>query len=219
MPDRVLSYSFVGVWSSPIQEPGIQLDRRFCLDLFQDPYSTQIGADLEGGVVISKVEQGMPPPPTAFTIGPMRFKVISRDLVHVRGIMDRVQGVLPREHLLSAVGLNTEHEWEVPAEHSTRWLADRYVPLGMTTPGEAVPLVELTNLQFGMRLDGPPARLYNIQLQPRGGNARAIFASVNDHREWGRAIPGPEEIERLLNESVQELDERIKPLLTGELPA
>lgn len=212
---RELSYSIVGLWTAPLPGPP-PLDSAVLANLFNDPYTTSIGLSPEG-LLVQKL--GKPPVP-AVLIGPAKFQATHTSIDETVRVLDafmaeahkRMNQQIP---LVSALGINSEIEWEKPAfSPSERWLADQYVRKGLALlPPDAT--VAATNVHFRLTLNAPERRTYNIQLQPRAGNENAVFASINDHREWNKAVPSGEEARRLLQESIDEIRNRVMPIVLG----
>lgn len=215
MKHAVLSYSFVGAWANPL--PGVpRLDPNVLKNLLGDPYTTNIGFAQDGSLVVQRM---MKPPAPMVMFGPLRWQVQCPTLEELAKAFGQVrQEAYARMNqqipLLSQVGLNTEHEWTGSTlKPSNRWLAERYVRRGLFQP----PLeaeVGVQTVTFLLAL-GNPVRRYNIQLQPRADKDDAVFAAINDHREWHRAVPTMEEVAVLLKESADEIDARLTPLILG----
>lgn len=212
----VLSCAFVGVWVNPL--PGLpKLSQQVLANLFDDPYTTQVGLAPDGSLMVQKM--GKPPTPTVL-FGPMRFQVqcpSADETARVCGLVmqeayNRTNQQIP---YLAQIGLNTEHEWIKPAfKPSRRWLAEQYVRKGLTLPPDGIVDVEATTLSFVLVLTNP-GRRYNIQLQPRAEKENGVFAAINDHREWNQAVPSREVVAGLLEESVREIKTRVTPLILG----
>lgn len=210
----MLSFAFVGVWVSPL--PGIpRFNQSFLVSLFDDPYTTTVGIG-SGNLVVQKM--GKPPQPTV-AFGPARFQVQHTSIqgaAKTLGVVMKEAGRLTNQQipLLQAIGLNTEHEWVKPAfKPSDRWLADHYIKKGLTLTLDGT-VAEAININFRLRLSSPD-RNYNIQLQPRTDNDSALFAAINDHRDWNQAVPDPDTVAKLLNEAVEEINNRVTPIILG----
>lgn len=211
----VLSYSFVGVWATPL--PGMpKMDPNVLKNLFGDPYATNIGFAQDGSLVIQRM---MKPPAPMVMFGPLRFQVQCPSLEELTKAFGMVrQEAYTRTNqaipLLSQLGLNTEHEWTRPSlKPSNRWLAERYVRRGLFQPPLDID-VKAQTINFVLALSNP-ARQYNIQLQPRADREDTVFAAINDHREWHKAVPAMEEVAALLKESANEIDVTLTPLILG----
>lgn len=214
MRHNVLTYTFVGVWTSPL--PGVpRFKQEFLVSLFGEPFTTTIGIG-NAGLTVQKLG---PPPQPVVAFGPVKFQVQHTSIQEAA----KVVGVLIHEAnsamsqqipLLSAVGLNTEHEWIKPTfKPSNRWLAGQYVTKGLSVGSDGA-VAEAINLQFRLLLANP-ARSYNIQLQPRADKDDAVFAAINDHRDWNKAVPTVSEVEGLLKASLDEIDNRVTPIILG----
>lgn len=211
----VLSYSFVGNWATPL--PGVpKMDPNVLKNLFGDPYATNIGFAQDGSLVIQRM---MKPPAPMVMFGPLRFQVQCPSLEEMAKAFGKVrQEAYARTNqaipFLSQVGLNTEHEWTRPSfKPPNRWLAERYVSRGFFQPPLEIEVGAQT-INFVLALSNP-ARQYNIQLQPRADKEDGVFAAINDHREWHKAVPTMEEVAGLLKESASDIDARLTPLILG----
>jgi hypothetical protein len=194
-----------------------RLSQQVLANLFDDPYTTQVGLAPDGSLMVQKM--GKPPTPTVM-FGPMRFQVqcpSADETARVCGLVmqeayNRTNQQIP---YLAQIGLNTEHEWIKPAfKPSRRWLAEQYVRKGLTLPPDGIVDVEATTLSFALVLTNPDRR-YNIQLQPRAEKENGVFAAINDHREWNQAVPSRDVVAGLLEESVREIKTRVTPLILG----
>jgi len=211
---NVLSYSYVGIFAAPL--PGIpRFSPQFLARIFDDEYRTQVGI-AEGSLVVQLM--GKPPQPQV-VFGPARFQVQNvtiADTARVFGtLMDEAHKLTNQQiPLISAVGLNSEHEWLKPGfKPSTRWLADHYVTKGLAGH-DAGTVAEVIHLQFRLLLKEPD-RNYVITLQPRADKEDGVFAAINDHRDWNKTAPSSAEVARLLKESHDEIDQRVEPIILG----
>ena len=211
---NVLSYTCVGIFAAPL--PGIpRFSPQFFAKLFEDEYRTTVGI-ADGGLVAQLM--GKPPQPLIH-FGPAKFQVRHTSIpgaARLFGDLMQEAYTLTSQQmpLISLLGLNTEHEWIKPAfRPAKRWLADNYVSKGLkaTTAGA---VAEAVNLQFQLLLKQPD-RNYNIQLQPREDVEDAVFAAINDHREWNKPVPTRDEIAKLLEESDREINDRVTPIILG----
>ncbi len=215
MKHTVLSYTFVGAWATPL--PGVpKLDLPLLVNLFGDPYTTNVGFAQDGSLVVQKL--GKPPAPMLM-LGPLRFQVQCPTLEETVKAFGKVrQEAYAKTNqqvpLLSVVGLNTEHEWTQPTfKPSALWLARRYVRKGLFDPPLELEEAAKT-IEFFLALTDP-VRRYNVQLQPRADKDDGVFAAINDHREWHKAVPAMEEVAALLKDSASDIEERVTPLILG----
>lgn len=225
MKHSVLSYGFVGVWSSPMEDVPI-LPRKFYLDLFGDPYSTEGGLSTEGFVVTKVGTRGVTP---TLALGPVRIQVLSPQAEEVSNVIEKVFPILSEwtkkqkkrddvesvEVTLKAIGLNTEHEWIDLGSDSAPWLGDVFVRAGLADANWSF---RLKSLSFEMESrDRPDNSAYNVKIEPRANVPDGIFVNVNDHREWGdEPFPSTESILSMLEESARKAhDLFVESLLKG----
>ncbi|MCE9499054.1 MAG: hypothetical protein K8R21_00815 [Leptospira sp.] len=209
MKHKIISYSFVGVWKSPLgQVPNF--DRKFCLDLFQDPYNTHMGISPEGFFITKQVGS---PPFSSVLINPQRIQVTGFEIFEVIVTYDKViqeivkatSGAVPL--FFDSVGLNTEHEWTEMNESGDKWLTDKFIEKGLSK-GNFQYYTKTYDIRF--ELVGHDDRKFNILLQPRAQNQNAIFGAINDHRIWTSfACPDAKAVEELFDDSLNELENKI----------
>lgn len=215
MKHTPLSYTFVGIWATPL--PGMpKLDLPVLQNLFGDPYTTNIGISQDGSLVVQKM--GKPPAPMLM-FGPLRFQVQCPTIDETVKAFGKVrQEAYAKTNqqvpLLSVVGVNTEHEWTQPTfTPSARWLAELYIRKGLFQPPlEAEVLAQTINFTISL---SNPVRRYNVQLQPRADKEDGVFAAINDHREWNQAVPTMIQVANLLKESEADIHDRLAPLMLG----
>jgi len=197
--------------------PGVpKMDPSVLVNLFCDPYSTNVGFAPDGSLVVQRM---MKPPAPIAIFGPQKFQVQCPTIEEVTKAFGKLrQEAYVRTNqqipLLAQVGFNTEHEWTRPSfKPSNRWLAARYVRRGLFQPPLELE-VGAQAINFLLALSNP-TRQYNIQLQPRADKEDGVFAAINDHREWHKAVPTMDEIAALLKDSASEIAERVTPLILG----
>jgi hypothetical protein len=192
------------------------LPRKFYLDLFGDPYSTEGGLSTEGFVVSKVGARGGSVNPT-LALGPVRMQVLSPQAEEVSNVIEKVFPILSEwtkkqkkrddvesvEVTLKAIGLNTEHEWIELGSDSAPWLGDVFVRAGLA---DAKSSFRLKSLSFEMESATRPGNsAYNVKIEPRANVTDGIFLNVNDHREWGdEPFPSPESILSMLEGSANE---------------
>jgi hypothetical protein len=213
----LLSHTIVGVWATPM--PGVpQMDPNILKNLFDAPYTTQVGIAQDGSLLIQQMAK--PPAPTLL-FGQQRFQVQTPTLEGAVSAFGRFRQLAytsanQQVPLVAHLGINIEIEWtdkKFKAPTPASWLSAVYIRKGLFKP----PLeaeVEVVTLNFVLKL-ADPARTYNITLQPRSNNAEGIFALVNDHREWLKAMPQADEVAALMHETVDDIDMRLTPLILG----
>ncbi|EOQ94823.1 hypothetical protein LEP1GSC195_0932 [Leptospira wolbachii serovar Codice str. CDC] len=186
------------------------LDRRFCLDLFGDPYNTSAGTS-EQGFIITKHSGRLPYP--SVIINPQRIQIIGHESFEVADLYEKVtneivrvtNGSLPLFY--SNIGLNTEHEWNDIGENGETWLTDRFIQNGLRQIDRPY-ITKTLDLRFEVII-GDDQR-FNIQLQPRKGVSNSLYAAINDHRIWTSiTTPDKKVVEDLLDDSVRELKQKV----------
>ena len=210
----MLSYSFVGVWASPL--PGLpNMKPEVLKNLFGDPYTTNVGFGSDGLVV----QKMMKPPAPMMVFGPQRFQVMCGSVEETVNVFGKLRneiyaGMNQQVPLLAQIGLNTEHEWSgIASASAKKWLAERYIRKGLFNPPIEM-AVEAQSLQFTLFLTSPQRQL-SVTLQPRSEKEDGIYAAVNDHREWHKAEPQQDELAKLFADSAKEVDQRLAPLILG----
>jgi len=219
MKHKVLSYSFVGVWSRPALEIPM-LDKRFCMDLFGDAYKTNSGLSNEGFIIT--LQDGSNPPPTVL-INLQRLQVTTQNLdttidVVLMVIKELAKASNGRFLLeLRSFGLNTEHEilrLEGPTEN---WLTKNFLAKGLKIDKKNKEFVIQTKkLVFDIILEHGNKK--TISIEPRVNETGGVFIYVNDHNEIPMDdLPNKKDLESLFKGSIDNVKNDVLPLIGIEL--
>src|SRR6185295_4678409 len=102
-----------GVWEKPfVNIPSF--DRKFCLDLFFDPYNTTCGMSPEGFVIAKQFSN---PPHSSVIINPNRVQITELSIERIANVSEdifqKLKETNPEDMInpFSSIGINTEHEW------------------------------------------------------------------------------------------------------------
>lgn len=208
MNHKIISYSFVGIWEKPILKIPL-LEKKFCMDLFGDPYNTDSGMSQEGFVI---TYQGKNNPSPMVLISPQRFMVITQELDSTIGVIEKVKNELSRvtsnkfPFKLKACGINTEHEWSGLEEKASHWLSKRFVLNGLNIAKDQEKIKVLTtDINFQLLLEENQKMV--ILMQPRASVPDGIFLSINHHMdEIFEQMPNKTKLEGLFKKSVQKVE-------------
>ena len=180
MNHRVISASFVGIWESPLQ--GLpELDRRFCLDFFGDPYYTNTMVTPEG-FVISKI---VPEPPVPnVLINPNRIQITTTDVDSVveksLEILEKLSHILPNFHFpFSSIGINSEQEWINLPFSCEEWMYRKFFAKEMD-PIEDFEMVRPYHIRLEIKKKN--SLRFNLFMEPRSNSKNAIFIGLNDDK-------------------------------------
>lgn len=208
MNHRVLRWSLVGLWKEALTDPP-EIDRRFWMDLFGDPYNTVVGfsgpAQFQATLPQGEIHRSV-------TVASHRIEFQSPDLEQLADVygqvMERLADALGEDCGFSAVGLNTDHEWAKLDVSAAEWVGERFVESGLQGvewDGEVQGLGVRFQLHFAN-----PQRRYRVSVEPREGMERGLFLHANDHRETDEPEPpSPEACQDLLEQSTDLLQEAL----------
>jgi len=118
---------------------------------------------------------------------------------------------------LSAIGYNTEHEWKDLPQGIEDWLRDRFTrDLNLRAGTTIRPQL----IRFSVATDKPRAPFWNVAIEPRMGNERALFMFVNEHHNaLGEDLPEPAALGAALENAVRNVEVEIARLLRLETDA
>lgn len=209
---RLLQSSFVGVWEKPLLNiPPI--DRKFLLDLYEDPYYTNLGLNHEGLVITHMADN----PKGSTIINANRIQVSSPDYSYTSLLVSRIYEALNAiPNFLnifpySSIGINSEVEvssLSIPAREL--FVKNFFGEFKNKNPD----LVETFpyHIRFEVRTE-KNLRL-NFLMQISTGDENAILVSLNDDKFWSeKPHPSRLEIEDFFLDSSLELNNRFKKLL------
>jgi len=215
MDQKIVSYSFVGIWEKPLLNIPL-LDNRFCKDLFDDPYNTNTGMSPEGFVINYQARTN--PSPTVL-IGNRRIMVLSNDLVQVLDIFEKVKSELNRvtngsfPMKLRSYGLNTEYEFVGLEKSSSQWMSERFILKGLAIKEKHKKYkIRTTDINFQILLNDNQKLV--ILIQPRTNIPKGVFISINHHKdEVLETLPNREELNKLFKDSIDMLEKNIFELI------
>lgn len=208
MKYNLVSASFVGIWEKPfLNIPN--LDRRFCLDLFSDPYNTTCGITPEG-LVIAK--QFTPPPHPSVIINSNRIQItelsIPRTCEVTYTFLEILRETNPTDMLFpfSSIGVNMEHEWIQLSETFEKIFAKSIFKNPFSDAIFTIPY----DIRFETKLES--GFKFNFILQPRAGHKNGIFLGSNDDRFWSEKPPPTKELLLdMFTESAREIRKHFDP--------
>lgn len=208
MTHSIISYSIVGVWSKPIQKIPL-LEKKFCLELFDDPYQTEHGLSDEGFIIaLNDNKKPMP----IVKINPLRIQFVHRTVEELVVTTEKVIKELKNltsskfDFNLKAIGINTEHEWTGLEIDADDYLSQQYLQSKISTNSGYSVKAKSLNFQILSEDDG----LYSIKLEPRANNKKGLFCGVNDHRDFSvEEFPDKEMITSFFNDSLQKLESKV----------
>lgn len=208
MTHSTISYSIVGVWSKPIQNIPL-LEKKFCLELFDDPYQTEHGLS-EEGFIIALNDNKKPMP--IVKINPLRIQFVHRTVDELIVSTEKVVQELKRltsskfDFNLKAIGINTEHEWTGLDIDAEDYLSQHYLQSKIGTNSGYLVKAKSLSFQIFSEDDG----LYGIKLEPRANNKKGLFCSINDHRDLNiPEFPDNEMITSLFSDSLEKLESNV----------
>jgi hypothetical protein len=205
----LISASFVGIWEKPFTNLP-NFDRKFCLDLFGDPYHTTCGVTPEGFVV---AKQFTPPPHPSLVINPNRIQITELsitktcDLTHL--LLTTLQETNPTDMLFpfSSIGINMEHEWLELEKLSHVIFLEKFFHSSFFPQDQIIPY----DLRFELRSSNNLK--LNFIFQPRSGLKNAIFVGTNDDKFWSeKPAPSREQLLDMFTDSATEIRKRLDPL-------
>jgi hypothetical protein len=208
---NIISFSFVFLWKQYVQIP--ILENKFCKDLFDDPYNTETGLTPEGFLINLGNSQV---PNSHVLIGPMKAIFLSNNLDQVKKVIDKIATELNRLKVapfeITAVGVNTEHEFLNIGETAQQYLVKRFVS-GFKNINDFP--VNMTDLRFQVKLD--ENNFYNLLIQPRANQPDGLYININAHRQQNYSgIPTGKCLDDLYNQAKEKLDKLIFPSLDLE---
>jgi hypothetical protein len=214
MRHNIISYSFVFVWKKPILKIPIP-DNKFCKDLFDDPYNTQVGFTPEG-FIISLTSPKIPNP--HILISPVKIDFLSDNFEQLKEIIPKISGSLKKIGVgsleISAVGVNTEHEFLDIGVQTSKLLAEKFLLPGLATQSKNRNLIfNLTDLRF--QIKETENDNYNILVQPRANQLTSLYLNINAHKQLSFSEI-PLDINSLYEQTNHKLNEVIFPLLSLE---
>jgi hypothetical protein len=160
----VLSYSFVGAWKSPMTQIPL-LDKKFSMDLFNDPYNTIVGLD-QSGFIISK-QSGKLPHPTV-VINSQRLSITCHTLeqlvVVYEKILEEINAVAGGRIPLyfNSFGLNTEHEYADLDQDGPVWLTKHFIENGFNNKEKFLAKLQIYDLRFQTMMIKNMASFYSL---------------------------------------------------------
>jgi hypothetical protein len=212
MNHNIISYSFVFLWKRPVQMP--MLENKFCKDLFNDPYTTEVGFTPDG-LIINLVNTQIPNPHVV--IGPLKADFVCNSLEQLCLTVEKVAFELDRIKVarleISAIGVNTEYELLGLKESSQSYLANRFLSTGFKNE-KKFPLI-MTDLRFQVKVNKNDS--CNVLIQPRANQLNGLYFNINAHKQVDIiGIPPRKSLEELYNKTKVELDTLIFPSLDLE---
>jgi hypothetical protein len=208
MKHNIISFSFVFLWKQPVQIP--ILENRFCKDLFDDPYNTEVGF-VPDGFIINLGNSQIPNPHVL--IGPMKADFLSNNLEQVKKAVDKIVTELNRLKVapfeVAAVGVNTEHEFLNITETAQQYLVKKFFSGFKNTRDFPV---SMTDLRFQVKINENNS--YNLLIQPRVNQPNGLYININAHRQLDDLrIPIGKNLDALYKQTEEELNELIFPSL------
>lgn len=208
MTHSIISYSIVGVWSKPIQKIPL-LEKKFCLELFADPYQTEHGLSDEGFIIaLNDNKKPMP----FVKINPLRIQFVHRTVEELIVTTEKVIQELKNltsskfDFNLKAVGVNTEHEWTGLEIDADEYLSQQYLQSKISANNDYLIKAKSLNFKLLSEDDG----FYDIKLEPRANNKKGLFCSINDHRDLNvEEFPDKGMITSFFDDSLQKLESNI----------
>jgi hypothetical protein len=187
------------------------LDNNFCKDLLDDPYNTDVAFGPDG-FLITLTKPQIPAPHVM--IGPMRAEFVSNSVEQVISLTDKIVKELIRLKVspleLSAVGVNTEHEFLGIEQTAQEYLASKFLVSGFKT--EKHLFLNMTDIRFQVK--GNEDVSYNLCIQPRANQLNGIYININTHRQViGSVTPRVD----YLNDLYKQTDEELKNLIFPSL--
>jgi len=212
MKHNIISFSFVFLWKQPVNIP--LLDNKFCKDLFDDPYNTEVVL-VQEGFIISLINSQTPPPHVL--LGPMKAVFLSYDLEKVKLYIEKISAKLEQLNIgplgISAIGVNTEYEFLEIKETAQQYLTRRFLVSGFNNENNYP--VNLSDIRFQVKID--ENNLYNLLIQPRANHPNGLYININSHRQTDvLGIPSSEKLEIIYNQTKDELRKIIFPSLDLE---
>jgi len=208
MTHTIISYSIVGVWAKPIQKIPL-LKKKFCLELFGEPYQTEYGLSDEGFIIV--LNDNKKPMPIV-KINPLRIQFVHRTVEELIITTEKVVNELKDltsskfNFRLKAIGVNTEHEWSGLEIDAADYLSQNYLQSKISNESGFIVKAKSLNFQILSEDEG----LYSIKLEPRANNKKGLFCSINDHREINvEEFPDREMITGLFNDSQHKLESKV----------
>ena len=210
MKQNVISFSFVFLWKRPLNNVPI-LDNKFCKDLFNDPYNTEVAVGPDG-FLITMITPQIPAPNVI--LGPVRVQFISTELEQVLSVAEKIMEELARLKVspleVSAIGVNTEHEFLEMGETAQEYFLARFLKNGFETNSKF--LLNMTDIKFTVK--GSEDVSYNILIQPRANQLNGIYVNINTHRQVvDPKIPTVDYLKNVYKQTKSELEEKIFPSL------
>jgi hypothetical protein len=209
MNHNIISFSFVFLWKRPIQNIPV-LENKFCKDLFDDPYNTEVGFVPDGFII--SLENAQIPNPHVL-IGPMKVDFLSSDLKQAKNAVDKITAELNRLKVapleIAAVGVNTEHEFLNINETAQQYLVKRFFSGFKNTCGFPI---NMTDLRFQVKTGENNS--YNLLIQPRANQPNGLYININAHRQVnGSGIPTGNDLDDLYRQTADEINSLIFPSL------
>jgi len=209
---RLLQSSFVGVWEKPL--PNIPpIDRKFLLDLFEDPYYTNVGLNHEGLVITHMVDS----PRGSIIINANRIQVSSPDYAYTSHLSTRIYEALTsipgflNAFPYSSIGINSEIEVSSLPYPARDWLSGVFFGEFRNKNPDLVAAFPY-HIRFEMKTANNLRLNFLIQLST--GDENAVHVSLNDDKFWSeKPHPTRLEIEDFFLDSNLELNTRLKKLL------
>ncbi len=197
MERRRISISFVGVFEKP--QNTINLDNKFCRDLFGLPYETINGLGPEGYIIRLN---NKPFPLVLLNSNKIIFKAAEEDKLdeYISKFVDKIINAN-----FTAYGINYEYEWTGLKGFSQEWIWNHFFRKDLKTPS---PYHISSSIKFSLGLN--ENELANIEIQPRFDNPNAIFASINHHHQVTLSgFPSKQELHDLIANSENQLKQKI----------
>lgn len=174
-----IGYTFVGVWKTSMSTLPA-LDRQFVLDLFGDPYNTTQALTPDGIMITKPGSMGSASPNALFNN--LKFQAGGPTIRDIKATVERFRAFYSKSGInlsFGQFGLNIEMELaELSDDLSSIWLGRKFLEASVDLNG--IDSVAIGNLNFELKFaDG---NNLVVTMQPRITNDKALYMSVNDHR-------------------------------------
>lgn len=212
MNQRLLQSSFVGVWEKPILNlPPI--DRKLLLDIYGDPYYTNIGLGPEG-MVISHLKDE---PIGNILFNANRIQISSQTYEYTSLLTTKFYDILrllPDLNFIfpfSSIGINSDFEFSGFPIESSEWLKNIFFKEFEKNIAEIKFLIPY-HVRFEMKTNKDLKLNIGIQISPN--EKYSLIVSLNDDRFWSeKPIPTKNELEDFYLDSHLEFNTYFKKLL------
>ena len=209
---KLLQSSFVGIWEKPLNNLP-PLNRKLLLDIFEDPYYTNIGFGPEG-LIISHLSDN-PRGNIILNSGRIQISSFSHDttskmIIQIYQTMRDIIGI-DFHYPYSSIGINTEFEVSGILPSSKEWLNKVYFQKFKNFLDEDVD-IQPYHVRFDLKLKN--GLKINLLIQPSISDETGLIFSLNDDKFWSeKAHPTQEQLMDYYLESNLEFTNRFKKLL------